>query len=57
MAKNKNLLDKYDLSSVHTLWTGAAPLGAETADEVHGIWPQWLIRQGYGKSSSRQVTV
>lgn len=24
-------------------------MGAETAEDVHGIWPDWLIRQGYGK--------
>ena len=48
MNKNKSLLDKYDLSCVNTIWTGAAPLGAETADDVNKLWPHWLVRQGYG---------
>lgn len=49
MTKNKALCDKFDLGSVTVLWTGAAPLGAETADDVHKLWPNWLLRQGYGK--------
>src|SRR2546423_15134393 len=32
MVKNEQLLAKYDLSSVTGIFTGAAPLGQETAD-------------------------
>jgi acyl-coenzyme A synthetase/AMP-(fatty) acid ligase len=51
MTKNKKILDKYDLSSVWSLFTGAAPLGAETAEDLLKIFPAWKIRQGYGKLS------
>lgn len=49
MVKNKPLCDKYDLSSVVGLFTGAAPLGEETAEELQKQYPTWQIRQGYGK--------
>lgn len=39
---------KYDLSSVQTLFTGAAPLGMETAADFQKAYPNVLIRQGYG---------
>lgn len=49
MVKNKPLLDKFDLTSVRAIFTGAAPLGAETAEELQSQYPSWKIRQGYGK--------
>jgi acyl-CoA synthetase (AMP-forming)/AMP-acid ligase II len=49
MTKNANLLSKYDLSSVWSLFTGAAPLGQETAEDMQKLFPSWKIRQGYGK--------
>ena len=49
MVKNKPLLDRFDLSSVRAIFTGAAPLGAETAEELQSQHPSWKIRQGYGK--------
>jgi acyl-CoA synthetase (AMP-forming)/AMP-acid ligase II len=48
MTKNQNMLAKYDLSSVGSLFTGAAPLGQETAEDLQKIFPSWKIRQGYG---------
>jgi len=48
MTKNKPLCDKYDLSSVQALFTGAAPLGRETAEDLQKQYPEWKIRQGYG---------
>ncbi len=48
MTKNKPLCDKYDLSSVLALFTGAAPLGRETAEDLQKQYPEWKIRQGYG---------
>lgn len=50
MTKNPQMLAKYDLSSVWALFTGAAPLGQETAEDVQKMFPSWKIRQGYGKS-------
>jgi acyl-coenzyme A synthetase/AMP-(fatty) acid ligase len=51
MTKNEKLLAKYDLSSVWSIFTGAAPLGQETAEDLQKIFPDWKIRQGYGKSA------
>ncbi|KAI9843297.1 MAG: hypothetical protein M1837_006512 [Sclerophora amabilis] len=48
MVNNQKLLQKFDLGSVQTLFTGAAPLGAETASEILKQHPSWKIRQGYG---------
>ena len=57
MAKNKAALDKFDLRSVQTIFTGAAPLGAETAMELQSQHPSWKIRQGYGKIGPTVFTV
>ncbi|KAI4240174.1 MAG: hypothetical protein L6R40_005307 [Gallowayella cf. fulva] len=48
MVKNKPQCDKYDLSSVSGFFTGAAPLGKETAEDIQKQYPTWKIRQGYG---------
>ena len=42
-------MSKYDISSVDVIFSGAAPLGAETAEELQKIYPSWKIRQGYGE--------
>lgn len=55
MAKNKAVLEKYDLSSVKIVFTGAAPLGKETAEELGEQYPTWLIRQGYGLTETSTV--
>lgn len=48
MLRNQETCSKYDLSSVKTLFTGAAPLGMETAADFQKAYPNILIRQGYG---------
>ena len=53
MAHSKQLLDKYDLSSVKAIYSGAAPLGEETAKDLSRSYPSWRIRQGYGKTSHK----
>lgn len=55
ITKSKALLDKYDLSSVTALFTGAAPLGQETAEDVQKIFSSWKIRQGYGLTETCTV--
>lgn len=55
MVKNKELLSKYDLSSVRTIFTGAAPLGKETAEALAAQYPTWLVRQGYGLTETCTV--
>ncbi|OJD19178.1 hypothetical protein AJ78_00880 [Emergomyces pasteurianus Ep9510] len=55
MLRNKVECDKRDLSSVGSIFTGAAPLGAETAAEI-GLWqPLWKVRQGYGLTETCTV--
>ncbi|KAI0595355.1 hypothetical protein F4775DRAFT_569354 [Biscogniauxia sp. FL1348] len=41
---------KYDLSSIETISSGAAPLGLGLCDEVSKLWPQRAVtvRQGWG---------
>ncbi|KAH8660818.1 amp dependent CoA ligase-like protein [Tricladium varicosporioides] len=55
LAKNQKVCSKYDLSSVRGLFTGAAPLGAETAEDLQKIYPNWKIRQGYGLTETCTV--
>ncbi|KAF2139184.1 uncharacterized protein K452DRAFT_360883 [Aplosporella prunicola CBS 121167] len=55
MLKNKALLDQYDLSSVDVVFTGAAPLGEEVAEDVIKQYPSWSIRQGYGLTETSTV--
>ena len=53
MLKNKKLCDQYRLHPEPFIWTGAAPLGKETAEEVVRLWPSWKLRQGYGQQPCR----
>ncbi|PGH09022.1 hypothetical protein AJ79_05817 [Helicocarpus griseus UAMH5409] len=55
MLRNKAACDKRDLTSVRSIFTGAAPLGAETAAEVTAWKPAWKIRQGYGLTETATV--
>ena len=55
MVKNQQMLSKFDLSSVHMIFTGAAPLGKETAEELARQYPKWWVRQGYGLTETCTV--
>jgi len=55
MVKNTDVLKKYDLSSVQEIFTGAAPLGKETAEELSVQYPSWHVRQGYGLTETCTV--
>ncbi|KAJ9647375.1 uncharacterized protein PV06_00093 [Exophiala oligosperma] len=55
MVKQQQLLQKFDLSSVRCIFTGAAPLGEETAQELAAQYPKWIIRQGYGLTETCTV--
>jgi hypothetical protein len=48
MLRNSDLCAKYDLSSVLSIFSGAAPLGAETAAKLQNLYPNLAIRQAYG---------
>ncbi|KAJ4566391.1 hypothetical protein HRR86_001495 [Exophiala dermatitidis] len=55
MVKNPDLLKKFDLSSVLSIFTGAAPLGKETAEDLARQYPSWKVRQGYGLTETCTV--
>lgn len=49
------LVDQYDLSSVHTIFSGAAPLDEELGKAVAN-WLSCRVRQGYGMSEMSPVS-
>jgi acyl-CoA synthetase (AMP-forming)/AMP-acid ligase II len=49
MLDRRELCRKYDLSSVRFVYTGAAPLGKETVDDLLSLYPKWRLGQGYGR--------
>lgn len=51
----KKELQNYDLSSVTACFTGAAPLGEETADALLKMFPNWALKQGYGLTETSTV--
>ncbi|KAK4102207.1 acetyl-CoA synthetase-like protein [Parathielavia hyrcaniae] len=55
MLSSKDILKKYDLSSLRCLFTGAAPLGKEIVEEMLRLYPTWRIGQGYGMTESATV--
>lgn len=55
IVKQLDLCSKYDLSSVLGIFTGAAPLSSETAEELSRQYPQWKVRQGYGMTETCTV--
>lgn len=57
MTKNKPVLDKFNLTSVESIFTGAAPLGKETSDDLQSQYPRWVIRQGYGLTETSTVVL
>ncbi|KAE8356137.1 hypothetical protein BDV28DRAFT_127717 [Aspergillus coremiiformis] len=55
MLRNHDICSKYDLSSVKSLYTGAAPLGMETAEDYQNKYPHTTVRQGYGLTETCTV--
>lgn len=55
MLDRRELCSKYDLSSVRFVYTGAAPLGKETVDDLLSVYPKWRLGQGYGRAMSTTV--
>ncbi|TEA20372.1 Acyl-CoA ligase AFT1-1 [Colletotrichum sidae] len=53
--RNQDLCKKYDLSSVRFVYTGAAPLGAETVEDLKKQYPKWHVGQGYGMTETSTV--
>jgi len=57
MISNREKCDKYDLSSVRWVFSGAAPLGSEVIDDLLKRYPSWRIGQGYGKSFHLRLSI
>ncbi|KAI1803857.1 acetyl-CoA synthetase-like protein [Daldinia bambusicola] len=55
MLRNIELCRKYDLSSVRMVYTGAAPLGAETHEDMVKAFPFMNVGQGYGMTETSTV--
>lgn len=55
MLQQKDVCRKYDLSSVRFVFSGAAPLGAETIQEIKEMYPTWTIAQAYGMTETSVV--
>ncbi|KAH7374018.1 hypothetical protein KP509_17G083800 [Ceratopteris richardii] len=54
LAKNP-IVEKYDLSSIRMLMSGAAPLGKDLEDLFHSRVTQAIIGQGYGMTEAGPV--
>ncbi|KAF5689291.1 phenylacetyl ligase [Fusarium circinatum] len=57
MLDRRDLCRKYDLSSVRFVYTGAAPLGKETVDDLLSLYPKWRLGQGYGMTETATVFI
>ncbi|KAL3460846.1 hypothetical protein BJX64DRAFT_278274 [Aspergillus heterothallicus] len=55
MLRNPQVCAKYDFSSAISLFTGAAPLGEETALDFLKAYPGVMIRQAYGLTETATV--
>ncbi|RYP11303.1 hypothetical protein DL764_000121 [Monosporascus ibericus] len=55
LLRNAELCAEYDLSSIRLIYTGAAPMGAETHEEVRRAFPGWEVAQGYGMTETATV--
>ena len=49
--------DKYDLSSVRFVFSGAAPLGIELTEDLLKKFPKWNVGQGYGMPLSLSLSL
>ncbi|KAK2606035.1 hypothetical protein QQS21_003553 [Conoideocrella luteorostrata] len=55
LAKQPDIVKQYDLSSVRSAHTGAAPLKEDTAKEFLKVLPQVSVLQGYGLTETSTV--
>lgn len=56
LVKSAELVAKYDLSSLRILATGAAPLREDTMKAIQAMFPQCVIRQGYGMTETPLIS-
>ena len=57
LLRNTSLCSNYDLSSVRFIFTGAAPLGAETHEDMRKAFPSITVGQGYGLTETSTVVL
>ncbi|XP_012942397.1 4-coumarate--CoA ligase [Aplysia californica] len=50
------LVDKYDMSSLRQVTSGAAPLGSEVSEEFQKRLPHVVLNQGYGLTETSPAT-
>ncbi|KXJ88360.1 phenylacetyl-ligase [Microdochium bolleyi] len=55
LLRTQEVCQKYDLSSVRFVYSGAAPLGDETIGDLKKIYPSWTIGQAYGMTETSTV--
>ncbi|KAK0648296.1 hypothetical protein B0T16DRAFT_324344 [Cercophora newfieldiana] len=55
MLQSHDECKKYDLSSVRFVFSGAAPLGQETIQNLLKLYPKWLVAQAYGMTETAVV--
>ncbi|KAL2211451.1 acetyl-CoA synthetase-like protein [Sarocladium strictum] len=55
MLQTRELCKKHDLSSVRFVYSGAAPLGEETIQELLANYPKWTVGQAYGMTETSVV--
>jgi len=56
LVKSADTVAKYDMSSLKILATGAAPLRADTMKAIQSMFPQCIIRQGYGMTETPLIS-
>ncbi|TVU05674.1 hypothetical protein EJB05_48847, partial [Eragrostis curvula] len=57
IAKSGDALDRYDLSSVRMVISGAAPMGKELQDILHAKLPRAVFGQGYGMTEAGPLSM
>ncbi|KAI0400056.1 hypothetical protein F4802DRAFT_602374 [Xylaria palmicola] len=57
LLRNAELCARYDVSSVRFVFTGAAPLGAETHEALERAFPGLRVGQGYGLTETSTVVL
>ncbi|KAM0413600.1 hypothetical protein ACHAPT_013624 [Fusarium lateritium] len=55
MLSSQDECAKYDISTIRFIFSGAAPLGKETMEDLWKVWPKWNICQGYGLTETSPV--
>ncbi|KAI5925713.1 hypothetical protein F4810DRAFT_717391 [Camillea tinctor] len=57
LLRNAAMCAQHDLRSVRFIYSGAAPLGAETASDLQGVFPGATVGQGYGMTETSTLVI